>query len=214
LTWLYERSDLAQLRGSPSAILAAFDEFSGQEDFLISIGEDKARIVTSMVLENKPKTFVEIGGYMGYSAIAFAHAMQKALPDSPAGSLRVLSLELDPLCAAVAMSVVDLAGLSDIVKVITGHASDSLNRLVSEGKLKHVDMLLLDHREDMYITEFQTCEKLGLLQKGTVIIADNVVRPGAPEYRDMVRNHPRLESRGVRALIMPGEFEVRYSSRL
>jgi catechol O-methyltransferase len=213
LTWLYERPDLSQVRGSPSAVLAAFDEYSGQEDFLISIGEDKAKIITSMVLENKPKTFVEIGGYMGYSAIAFAHAMQKALPNSPAGNLRVFSLELDPLCAAIAMSVVDLAGLSDIIKIITGPASESLNRLVSQGTLKSVDMLLIDHREDMYITEFQTCEKLGLLQNGSIIIADNVVRPGAPEYREMVRKHPRLKSHGVKALIMPGEFEVEFSTK-
>jgi catechol O-methyltransferase len=33
------------------------------------------------------------------------------------------------------------------------------------------------------------CEELGLLKKGDVIVADNVVRPGAPEYRELVRGH-------------------------
>jgi catechol O-methyltransferase len=209
LTWLYQHPDLPQFRGSPSAVLAAFDHYSGQHDFLINIGSDKARILTSTIMEKKPKTFVEIGGYIGYSAIAFADAMQKALPEAPAGSLRVFSLELDPMSAAIAMSAVDLAGLGHIVKIITGPASESLSRLVAEGTLKDVDMFLIDHQEDLYITEFQTCEKLGLLREGTIIIADNVVRPGAPEYREMVRKHPRLQSMGVRALIMPGEMEVK-----
>jgi catechol O-methyltransferase len=200
------------MRGSPSAVLSAFDEYAGHEEFLINIGQDKAQILTRMIIEKKPKTFVEIGGYLGYSAVVIADAMQKALPSMSPRSLRVFSLELDPLCAAIAMNIVDLAGLSDIVKVITGPASESLGRLVAETVLETVDMLLIDHREDMYVPEFQTCEQLGLLQEGTIIVADNVVRPGAPEYRDMVRNHPRLESYGVRALIMPGEFEVTFTT--
>jgi catechol O-methyltransferase len=45
------------------------------------------------------------------------------------------------------------------------------------------------------------------LKKGTVIVADNVVRPGAPEYRELVRGHPGLKSEGVRGLIQPGDLE-------
>jgi catechol O-methyltransferase len=51
------------------------------------------------------------------------------------------------------------------------------------------------------------CEELGLFNKGTVVVADNVVRPGAPEYRELVRGHPGLKSEGVRGLIRPGDLE-------
>ncbi len=40
-----------------------------------------------------------------------------------------------------------------------------------------------------------------------MIVADNVVRPGAPEYRELVRRHPGLKSDGVRGLIQPGDLE-------
>jgi catechol O-methyltransferase len=197
------------MRNYPSAVLAAIDQFAAQEEFLINLGEDKARIMADLVSKEQPKVFVEIGGYMGYSAILIADAMRGAHPDANAGELRLWSLELDPLYAAIAMNLVDLAGLRDIVRVVTGAAGESLARLKDEGKLVgRIDMLLLDHVEDLYIQEFETCEKLGLLAEGSVVVADNVVRPGAPEYREMVRRHPGLESYGIRGLIIPGEFEV------
>lgn len=69
-------------------------------------------------------------------------------------------------------------------------------------------MLFLDHVEDLYVADFKVCEELGLLKEGALVVGDNVVRPGAPEYRKYVREHPGLSSKGVRGLIQPGDFEV------
>ena len=38
-------------------------------------------------------------------------------------------------------------------------------------------------------------QECGLLRKGTVLLADNVICPGAPEYLKYIRNNPRYESR-------------------
>jgi catechol O-methyltransferase len=195
------------MRGSPTKILEAIDEFAAKEDFLINIGEHKGQIVADIIASEKPKIFVELGGYLGYSAIFFADAMRKY--ESTDAKLQYWSLEFDPLFASIAMNLVDLAGLSNIVKVVVGAADDSLRRLNAEGELKCLDMLFLDHVEDLYHADFLVCESLGLLRAGSTIIADNVVRPGAPEYRKFVRSHPGLESKGIKGLIMPGEFEVR-----
>jgi catechol O-methyltransferase len=81
--------------------------------------------------------------------------------------------------------------------------------LKGEGKLTDINMLFLDHAEELYVSDFKLCEQLGLLKKGAVVVADNVVRPGAPEYRELVRGCPRLRSGGVRGLIQPGDLEVR-----
>jgi catechol O-methyltransferase len=62
-----------------------------------------------------------LGGYIGYSCILFGDAVRKA------GGERYYSLEMNPEFAAVIMSLVDLAGLSGIVKVIVG-SSDALLR--------------------------------------------------------------------------------------
>lgn len=165
--------------------------------------------MSSLVEKEKPSTVVELGGYLGYSAILFADTMRRAHEQGQgAGELKVWSLEMEAEFAAIARQLVDLAGLSDIVTVVVGPAEDSLRKLVKEGELKAVDLFFLDHVEELYVQDFKVYEELGLLKKGTVVVADNVVRPGAPEYRELVRGHERLRSEGVRGLIQPGVFEV------
>lgn len=132
-------------------------------------------------------------------------------------SLRVISLELDPLIASIAMNLVSLAGLSGLVEVIVGPAAETLQRLHDQHILGNgnegsvgVDMLFLDHVEDLYQSDLQLCEKLGFLDRpGALVVADNVVRPGAPAYREYVRINPQFsKSWGVPGLIIPGEFQV------
>lgn len=67
LKYIYNHPDLdTKLRGSPSAILAAMDEFAAQEDFLINIGPDKAEKLTDLLREYRPRVVVEVGTYVGY----------------------------------------------------------------------------------------------------------------------------------------------------
>ncbi|PTB42656.1 uncharacterized protein TrAFT101_008255 [Trichoderma asperellum] len=204
LSFILSHPDIDNLRGSPTKILSAIDDFSANHDFLISIGGHKAGILSNLITEEKPQTAVELGGYLGYSAILFADAMRRS---SPYQQLRVFSLELSAEFASIARELIQLAGLSDIVTVVTGPAEESLRKLHAQGTLTSVDFLFLDHGEDLYPADFKVCEELGLLHKGTVIAADNVERPGAPEYRKLVRSHSKLQSTGVKGLIQPGDFE-------
>ncbi len=198
---------MPQLRGQPSKILDAIDDFSYREDFLISVGPDKARILRELITEKPPTVLVELGGYLGYSSILFADTIRRSLP---AGTpFRVWSIEADPLFASIAMNLIDLAGLSDVVKVVTGKAEETIRRLKAEDALKNIDVLFIDHVEKLYEADLKVVEELHLLSPGSRIWADNVVIPGAPEYLKYVRSHPKLESKGVRGLIIPGEFEVR-----
>lgn len=191
------------LKGNPSAILAAMDEFSGQKEFLISLGENKAKILTEMIIAEKPKEFVEVGGYVGYSAILVGDTMRSY--DTKA---QVWSLELEKQFATIIEELVEFAGLSDVVKVVVGPASDSLRAMKADGRIDQPDFYLIDHVEELYVSEFRTIESLGCLKVGAVIVADNVVRPGAPKYREFVRHHDRLRSEGVPCLITPGGLEV------
>ncbi|KAJ7780586.1 S-adenosyl-L-methionine-dependent methyltransferase [Mycena maculata] len=139
LQFIYKHPSLPQMRGNPAKVCAAIDEFAAQQEFLINIGSDKGRIVADLIGEEKPKVFVELGGYIGYSAIFFADKMRQSLPDG--ANAQYWSLEFDPLFASITMNLVDLAGLSEIVKVVTGTAAESLKRLTVEGKIDHIDML-------------------------------------------------------------------------
>lgn len=121
-------------------------------------------------------------------------------------------MEIDPLIASVAMSLISLAGLQDIVEVVVGASAHTLQRFYDEGILADtgIDLLFMDHDEALYETDVKLAEKLGFLDKdGALVIADNVVRPGAPAYRSYMRKNPRLrESWGLPALIVPGDYEV------
>ncbi|CAI7600041.1 unnamed protein product [Penicillium crustosum] len=223
LKYIYNHPDLdTKLRGSPSAILAAMDEFAAQEDFLINIGSDKANKLAVLIRTHCPRVLVELGGYVGYSAILFGNILKelhaqdqidvKDDKENRSAKFKLYSVEIDPLIASVAMNLVSLAGLQDIVEVIVGASQHTLQRFHDEGILAEtgIDFLFLDHDEALYEPDVKLAEKLGFLDKeGALVIADNVLRPGAPEYRSYMRNNPRLsKSWGLPGLIVPGDFEV------
>jgi catechol O-methyltransferase len=190
------------MRGSPAKVLEAIDQYAREEECLMNIGEMKGEIITEIIAEKKPKLFVELGGYVGYSTLLFGDAVRKAGKGQE--GLRFWSLEAKPVFGAIVMALVELAGLGDIVKVVVGPANESLKRMKDEGVLKHIDMLFLDHVEDLYVQDFQVCEELGLFKKGTTVVADNVIVPGAPKYRKFVQEHSGVETKGIKSFVPMG----------
>lgn len=148
----------------------------------MNVGEDKGKIVRDLIAEVKPQTMVELGGYVGYSALVFGDAVRKA------GGKRYFSLERNPVFAAVIMSLVDLAGLSDVVKVVVGPSDDSIRRLHTGKIIQHIDMMFLDHYKPAYTADLKLCEELRLIGPGSVLAADNVIYPGNPPYLEYVRS--------------------------
>ncbi|KAK7184112.1 hypothetical protein DPSP01_001249 [Paraphaeosphaeria sporulosa] len=180
LHFIYSHPKIQQIRGSPKEVLAAIDEFGRTKKYLMNVGEDKGRIVCDLIADVKPKTMVELGGYVGYSCILYADAVRKA------GGEIYFSFERNPEFAAVISSLVDLAGLTDIVKVVVGSSDESIARLHSSGALKHIDLMFLDHYKPAYTTDLKLCEELGLVTPGSVLAADNVIKPGNPPYLEYV----------------------------
>lgn len=148
----------------------------------MNVGNFKGKIVCDLVAELKPETMVELGGYVGYSAIMFGDAVRRA------GGKRYFSLERNPEFAAVSTMLVDLAGLRDVVRVYVGRSDASLKRLYEEGQLKHIDLMFLDHYKPAYTTDLKLCEHYGLITPGSVMAADNVIFPGNPPYLKYVRS--------------------------
>ncbi|KAI1840904.1 hypothetical protein JX266_012914 [Neoarthrinium moseri] len=182
LHYVYSHPELENMRGHPQKILDAIDEYGRTKKYLMNIGEYKSKTVVDLIREVKPQTMVEIGAYVGYSAIAFASAVKDA------GGRRYYSLEHNPEFGAVTTMLVDLAGLSDIVKVVIGSSSDTLRRLAKNREIDHIDLLFLDHQKPLYTPDLMLCEELGLVGPGSVYAADNVVKPGNPPYLEYVRS--------------------------
>jgi hypothetical protein len=108
LKYIYNHPNLdSELRGSPKAILAAMDEFAAKEDFLISIGPDKAATMVGLIQKHRPKVLVELGAYVGYFTVASIYIsffgrwgcwliVLISRLDTPQSSLAVLSVILIP----------------------------------------------------------------------------------------------------------------------
>ena len=49
-------------------------------------------------------------------------------------------------------------------------------------------MLFLDHIKPAYLPDLKLCEELRLVTVGSVLAADNVIKPGNPPYLEYVRS--------------------------
>lgn len=203
LRYVYSHPDLAHLRNNPRAVLDAIEEFSQTKSWLMNIGSKKGPLIVDMIEKRRPSVMIEMGGYVGYSAVLFGDAVRR----TGVSGARYWSLEFDPAFAAIAASIVDLAGLSDVVKVVVGPAGDSLRRLQGEGLLKNIEMAFIDHVSDLYVPDLQVCEELKLLKKNALIVADNIISPGAPQYLAYVMNHQNYDSREIKSVIPGGTMD-------
>lgn len=121
---------LSKLTLSDGQILTAIEDFAKENRWLKVAGGEKGQILEAAI---KPGDRVlEIGSYIGFTALRLAlHGCD------------VVSIEADPLNAAVAQKIVEMGGGQ--VKICVGRATDWL----SSG-LDPVDVLLLDHRGTIY----------------------------------------------------------------
>lgn len=182
LHFVYSQPNLDEIRGHPRKVLDVIDEFAKSKRYLMNVGHAKGKIVTDLIEEIKPETMIELGGYVGYSTILFADAVRRA------GGKRYLSLERNPEFGAVSTMLVDLAGLRDFVRIVIGRSDLSLHRLYTNGEIKHVELMFLDHYKPAYTTDLKLCEYYGLVSPGSVLAADNVLNPGNPPYLEYVRS--------------------------
>lgn len=124
---------------------------------------------------------VEFGGYVGYSAIRIGRLL-------PAGSV-FYTVEISEAWAKIATEMIAMAGLSERCKIIVGETQSVIPTLLAKIGAKQIDFLFIDHWKQLYLRDLKLSEQHGLLKKGSVIVADNVIFPGAPEYLAYIRNN-------------------------
>jgi catechol O-methyltransferase len=70
-----------------------------------------------------------------------------------------------------------------------GDGGKTLDALADEhgfaaGKL---DLLFVDHDKSAYLPDLQSILDRGWLHRGSIVVADNILIPGAPRYREYMR---------------------------
>ena len=131
------------------------------------------------------RRILEIGTLGGYSTIWLARALP---PDG-----RLVTLEVDPKHARVATANLARAGLAHLVEVRVGTAAETLPKLFEAGEAPF-DLVFIDADKPGYPDYLAWALKLS--RKGSLIIADNVVRRG--DVVDEADPDPNV--RGVRTM--------------
>jgi len=191
------------LKGNPEAVLKEMESFATNQR-MMTFKLNKIEVARSFLekLAQPPKVLIELGTYVGQSAVAWGWLLKSLNgvgPGNASGSgIKIYCLELDAECQKIASDMVKLAGLDDVVEVVLGQSSDSLKKLKEGGKIDKIDVLFVDHWEKYYKPDLQLCEDLGLFHEGSVVIADNTDMPGAPEYMEYVRAGGRGTDRTVK----------------
>ncbi|KAJ3036154.1 hypothetical protein HDV00_003010, partial [Rhizophlyctis rosea] len=191
----YIKTHIPAEGATPDDVIRAADEF-GNKEWLMLVGPLKGSIIDSLITTHKPRTLVELGTYVGYSAVRFA----RLIANDP--QAHYYSFELNPEFANIARQVIELAGLSHKVTVVEGAFEQRWRVLADEFGVGSVDFFFIDHWKDAYLPSYKLIESIPLTHTGSVIVADNVIKPGAPDYLAYVQSRPNLKTE-----LIESEFE-------
>ena len=159
----------AALQSSAAAGLPAINVAPNQGKFLMLLAQIQGA-----------RNILEIGTLGAYSTIWLA----RALPSDG----HLITLEADPKHAEVARANIARAGLAQVVEVRMGPALETLPRLAAEDA-GPFDLIFIDADKPSYPDYLLWALKLS--RRGTVIVADNVIRDGA--VIDPASDDPRVQ---------------------
>ena len=146
----------------------------------INVSPNQGKLLHLLARLQGARSVLEIGTLGGYSTIWLARAL-------PAGG-RLVTLESDARHAEVARANIARAGLSDVVELRLGPALETLPRLTAEGR-GPFDLIFIDADKPSYPDYLAWA--LRLSRRGSLIVADNVVRNGA--VLDPASDDPRVQ---------------------
>jgi predicted O-methyltransferase YrrM len=180
--WTAVDGYISQLVVQPDAVLeAALAESVAADLPAINVSPPLGKLLHLLARALQARTILEIGTLGGYSTIWLARAL-------PPGGLLV-TLESEASHAEVARANIASAGLSKRVELRLGMAQETLPQLADEGR-GPFDLVFIDADKTAY------CEYLAwalkLTRRGSLIIADNVVRKG--EVIDPNSPDPRVQA--------------------
>lgn len=170
-------------------VRAPADAFDLETSDRFSVEEMASSPITLSLLQwlirlSGAKTAIEIGAFIGVSALYMASAMP------PAG--RLLSLEKFPEFAAIARRNIERNGLTDRIELRVADAAQVLPEI---ARAYRFDFAFIDGNKENYATYMH--ELAGAINPGGVMVVDDAFFHG-----DALRRSPTTEKgRGVRAAL-------------
>lgn len=171
-------------RGDIDDVIRVIDEFAHTRSFLMNVGDEKGEILDAAVRRAQPTLLLELGTYCGYSALRMARVMP---PDAT-----ICTVELNPANEAIARRIWEHAGVGERITSVVGSIGDggaTVARLRDEYGIDTgtVDFVFIDHLKSAYLPDLRRIVDEGWLHPGSLVVADNVKFPGAPDYLAYMR---------------------------
>ncbi|MGV1047349.1 MAG: O-methyltransferase [Solirubrobacterales bacterium] len=173
----------------------------------IQVSPPQGKLLALLARLRGARRVLEFGTLGGYSTILLA----RALPDDG----RLITLEANPDYAEVARGSIEGAGLGDRVEIRVGPALEALPALEREGA-GPFDLVFID--ADKVNTPHYFAWALDHTVRGSLIIADNVVRDGTladagsrdeatkaqRALHEMLTEEPRIEATTIQTVGIKG----------
>jgi predicted O-methyltransferase YrrM len=167
------------------------------------IAANQGKLLHLLARVHGARTILEIGTLGGYSTIWLARAL-------PLGG-HLITLEMEPKFAEIAQANIARAGLTEVVELRLGRALDTLPQLAAEGR-GPFDLIFID--ADKVNNPDYLVWALQLARRGSLIIADNVVRNGAVadpasadpsvqgvrRFHDLLATEPRVSATAIQTV--------------
>lgn len=157
----------------PDCITAAYKASGAANLPEIAVSPLQGQFLAQLIAISASKNILELGTLGGYSALWMA----QSLPSDG----QIVTLEHNPVCAGVARANFAHAGYDQQITLRYGEAMDSLKALIGE-KGEPFDFVFLDANKAEYPEYLRWILKL--TKKGSIIIADNIVRDGDVVQKD------------------------------
>ncbi|CAF4287284.1 unnamed protein product [Adineta steineri] len=179
--------------GDIHGVINTIDRYGWTKHSLMNIGDRKGEILDSAIQSRRPRTILELGTFLGYSSLRMAAQVPR--------NTRIVSIERDPEAAEVAHIIHKHAGVGNQIKIIVDTTENAIPRLKRRFHIRSLDFIFIDHAKSFYLRDFKLLERVGLIQSGTMIVADNVIYPGAPDYLRYVRNNRNYTTQTIESTL-------------
>ena len=171
-------------KNNPKSILQTIDNFvleSGQ--FLMNVGPEKGEILRDHLLKSKPNNVIELGTFIGYSAVLISSTIGERS--------KLTSIDSYSHSIEIAKELINFAGLDDKVNFMHGNAEEIIPELNFNA-----DFVFIDHAKKKYLSDLKLLETQEIILKNCTVFADNVgiFKDEMAEYFDHVRNSGKYQS--------------------
>ena len=175
------------ISNDPKAVIQCIDDYVKQSGkFLMNVGPEKGNILRKEILRFKPARVLELGSFIGYSAILMASSIDN--------ESKLISIDIDSKSIEISKKMVSFAGLDNKIQFIEGSASRVIP-ILEEG----FDFVFIDHGKKSYLNDLLLLEEHSLLNQNAVVFADNVgiFENELENYLNYVRNSKLYQSLNI-----------------